>query len=142
VRNANVILGPDVAGFFDHSEYEEAKRAGDEAIRRMILRHLNNTSVTVVLIGTFTYLRPWVRFEIAESIKRKNGLLGIEIHHLLDGNHQPSPPGLVPSVPAGVEFPIYTWHAPAGGFAEAIEAAGKRSDAMKGTTLLRTFLTR
>jgi hypothetical protein len=53
-----------VAGFFDHSEYEAAKARGDEAIRRMILRHLDNTSVTVVLIGTYTAVRPWVQFEM------------------------------------------------------------------------------
>ncbi len=58
VRNANVVAGPDVAGFFDHSEYQDAKAQGDEAIRRMILRHLDNTSVTVVLIGTYTAARP------------------------------------------------------------------------------------
>src|SRR5215470_8202461 len=78
VRMANVVQGPAVAGFFDHSEYEEAKKYGDAAIRRMILKHLDNTSVTVVLIGTLTATRPWVRFEIDESIKRKNGLLGIQ----------------------------------------------------------------
>ncbi len=26
VRNSNVVAGPDRAGFYDHSEYEEAKR--------------------------------------------------------------------------------------------------------------------
>ena len=35
----------------------------------------------MVLIGQQTWLRPWVRYEIAESIRRKNGLLGIYIHH-------------------------------------------------------------
>jgi len=131
VRNANVVLGPDVAGFFDHSEYEDAKKRGDEAIRRMILGHLDNTSVTVVLIGTFTSLRPWVRFEIAESVKRKNGLLGIRIHHLKDGTGATSAPGGVPTVPAGIAFPVYTWEASVGGFGDAIETAGQRSDALK-----------
>ena len=28
VRNCNVVAGTDVAGFFDHSEYEEAKKKG------------------------------------------------------------------------------------------------------------------
>jgi hypothetical protein len=68
VRNANVVLGTDTAGFFDHSEYLKAKAQGDDAIRRMILGHLNNTSVTVVLIGTLTWTRPWVQFEIKESL--------------------------------------------------------------------------
>jgi hypothetical protein len=86
VRNSNVVAGSDVAGFFDHSEYEEAKRAGAEGIRRMILRHLNNTTVTVVLIGTETANRPWVKYEIEQSINRKSGLLGVYIHHLKNQN--------------------------------------------------------
>ncbi len=88
VRNANVVAGPDVAGFFDHSEYEDAQRRGDAAISQMILRHLNNTSVTVVLIGTYTASRVWVQYEIQESVKRKNGLLGIYINHLQDHRRQ------------------------------------------------------
>jgi hypothetical protein len=43
----------------------------------MILKHLENTSVTVVLIGTETANRPWVKYEIEQSIARKNGLLGV-----------------------------------------------------------------
>src|SRR5213594_3556577 len=84
VRNANVVAGSDVAGFFDHSEYEEAKKQGNEGIRRMILKHLRDTTVTVVLIGTHTAERPWVKYEIEESVGRKNGFLGIYIHHLKD----------------------------------------------------------
>lgn len=81
IRNRNVVSGSDSAGFFDHSEYEEARRKGSDAIRRMILRHLNGTSVTVVLIGKETASRPWVKEEIKYSIARNNGPLGIHIHY-------------------------------------------------------------
>lgn len=64
VRNSNVVLGTDVAGFFDHSEYEDAKRRGTAAVQSMILDHLRYTTVTVVLIGTETAHRPYVQFEI------------------------------------------------------------------------------
>src|SRR2546428_775012 len=121
VRMANVVLGTDTAGFFDHSEYEEAKRTSDAGIQRMILGHLENTTVTVVLIGQYTWLRPWVRYEIAESIKRKNGLLGVFIHHLPDpskrspasilGTLVTPPRPMTPTVPAHVEFPTYMWDA-------------------------------
>ena len=40
----------------------------------------NGTSVTVVLIGAKTSERDWVKYEIDESLKRNNGLLGIYIH--------------------------------------------------------------
>ena len=50
----------------------------------MIVRHLANSTVTVVLIGSRTSVRPLVQYGIEESVKRGNGLLGIRIHHLKD----------------------------------------------------------
>jgi len=131
VRNANVVAGPDVAGFFDHSEYEEAKKAGSEGIRRMILKHLKNTSVTVVLIGRDTSTRPWVKYEIEQSIAQDNGLLGIYIHHLKNQNGETDYRGAKPAVPYGVEFPAYDWDRDLDRFRKEIEAAGKRSDALR-----------
>ena len=131
VRNSNVVAGPDVAGFFDHSEYEDAKKKGDDAVKRLILRHLENTTVTVVLIGTETASRPWVRYEIDQSIIRKNGLLGIHIHHLKDQDGNTTLRGPKPAVPANVVFPAYDWDGDLDRFRREIEAAGKRSDELK-----------
>ena len=129
VRNCNVVAGADVAGFFDHSEYEEAKRVGPDAIRRMIRRHLENTTVTVVLIGEETASRPWVQFEIEESIKRRNGLLGIHIHHLPDvAGVRGWFRGPVPQIALGADFPTYDWDGDVHRLARAIENAGGRSD--------------
>jgi hypothetical protein len=131
VRNCNVVAGTDIAGFFDHSEYEEAKKKGREGIERMINRNLRGTSVTVVLIGKETASRPWVRYETKKSIERDNGLLGIRIHHLKNQYGESDWwPGATPNVPNGVKFPIYDWDKDLDRFREAIEAAGKRSDAM------------
>ncbi|MHB1157660.1 MAG: TIR domain-containing protein [Phycisphaerales bacterium] len=132
VRNANVVAGTDLAGFFDHSEYEEAKKKGNTAISRMILRNLENTSVTVVLIGEKTASRPWVKYEIEQSIERNNGLLGIQIHHLKNQNGDTSFfSGPTPAVPYGVVFPVYSWDRDLDRFRRAIEDAGKRSDALR-----------
>jgi len=128
VRNSNVVAGADVAGFFDHSEYEDAKRKGDEAVKRMIDRHLDKTTVTVVLIGTETASRPWVKYEIEKSIALKNGLLGIYIHHLKNQQGQTSVRGTKPVVPAGIDFPCYDWDNDLKRFSTAIEEAGRRSD--------------
>ena len=62
---------------------------------------------------------------------RRNGLLGVRIHHLKDAAGVTSPQGIAPNVPTWVQFPIYTWPLPVGGFATAIEEAGQRSDAWK-----------
>ena len=45
---------------------------------------MENTSVTVVLVGADTANRPWVQYEIIESHNRGNGLLGIYIHGIKD----------------------------------------------------------
>jgi hypothetical protein len=132
IRNANVVAGPDVAGFFDHSEYQQAKKTGIEGIKRMIMKHLKNTSVTVVLIGSQTSTRPWVKYEIKQSIAQNNGLLGIYIHHLKNQNGEwDFFRGAKPSVPDGVEFPAYDWDRDLDRFRREIEAAGKRADALR-----------
>lgn len=40
--------------------------------------------MTVVLIGAETWNREWVKYEIEESHKRKNGLLGVYINQIDD----------------------------------------------------------
>jgi len=132
VRDSNVVAGMDVAGFFGESEYKEARKR-KEATKQMILRHLDGTSVTVVLIGTQTANRPWVKFEIEQSIAQKNGLLGIRIHHLKNQQGQPGFAGPTPKVPRSVKFPVYAWDGDLDRFRQEIEAAGKRADALRSS---------
>lgn len=95
VRNSNVIKNKSIetSDFIDAAKWEEIKRGGDVAIKRWIKDQLNGTSVTVVLIGSQTVdhngtVRPWIKYEIDESLKKRNGLLGIYIHKcpLFDGS--------------------------------------------------------
>jgi len=74
------------AGFWDASLWEDAKKKGDEAIKKMINKALEGTSVTVVLIGAETNGRKWVRYEIRKSYKKGNGMLGVYIHKIKDNN--------------------------------------------------------
>jgi len=82
VRNSNVIKNKfiETSDFIDAVKWEDVKRGGDPAIKRWIENQLNGTSVTVVLIGAKTAGRKWVKYEIDESLKKSNGLLGIYIH--------------------------------------------------------------
>lgn len=57
-----------VAGFFDASIWSNAKIRGDAAIRHLIDTALLGTSVTCVLVGSYTYNRQWVRYEILKSV--------------------------------------------------------------------------
>lgn len=132
VRNCNVVAGCDRAGFYDHSEYEEAKKKGDAAIKRLIDDKLNGTSVTVVLIGTETASRPYVQYEIQQSIARNNGLLGIYIHNIPDTRTGlVDPRGSKPTVPSNVVFPAYDWDKDLAKLAREIEEAGQRSDRLR-----------
>lgn len=132
VRNSNVVVGVKCAGFFDHSEYQEAKKKSSDELKRLIQRKISGTSVTVVLIGSKTANRRYVKYEIAQSIVHKNGLLGIYIHHLKDQRGNTTARGAKPAISAGVEFPTLVWHSrDLGAFRKAIEAAGKRADAYR-----------
>jgi hypothetical protein len=70
----------DAAGFFDASIWESAKRTGTIAVKRLVNSELDGTSVTCVLIGSETYARPWVRYEILKSFRKGNSLLGVHVN--------------------------------------------------------------
>lgn len=121
VRNSWVTQ-PDreVAGYWDASLWEEAKKQGDIALKRMINRGLENTSVTVVLIGAETASRPWVLYEIEKSLERGNGLLGVYINGIKDrfGNGDSAGPNPFANVTVrqGLQtislariVPVYDW---------------------------------
>ena len=74
----------DSAGYFDASIWEEAKKTGSSALKRLINDALRSTSVTCVLIGSETYNRRWVKYEIFRSIYKCNNLLGIHINNISD----------------------------------------------------------
>jgi hypothetical protein len=72
------------AGFFDALEWGEATLAGPPTIRGLLAKALDNTSVTCVLIGPETAGQRWVRYEIVQSIQRKNLLVGVHINGIPD----------------------------------------------------------
>jgi hypothetical protein len=96
VRNSWVTQERQAAGFFDSAAWEEVKKRNDSAIEKWIDSQLSGTSVTVVLIGTGTYGRKWINYEILSSHRRGNGLLGIYVHGIKDKNSQTSTKGLDP----------------------------------------------
>lgn len=109
IRNIPKIQGAAAAGFKDSSLWEEAKKKGEAEIKRMIDKALENTSVTVVCIGYKTAGRKYINYEISQSLKRGNGLLGIQIHHLKNQNSETDPAG---SSPKGIEenkYKIYKY---------------------------------
>lgn len=86
VRNSWVTHGKEAAGFSDAADFEEVKRGGDAAIKKWIREQLNGPSVTVVLVGSHTCSSRYVQYEIEQSEKRGNGLLGIDVSKIKDLN--------------------------------------------------------
>lgn len=86
VRNSWVVrpTEQDDRGFFDSSVFEASKKDGDDSLKTFLRKGLENTSVTCVLAGSDTSSRRWVRYEIARSIVKGNGLLTVFIHSVKD----------------------------------------------------------
>jgi len=109
VRNSGVVIGSSAAGFHDASLWEEAEKKGDAAIKRMIDEGLKNTSVTVVLIGAKSANRKYINYEIDESIKRGNGILGIHIHNIKNKDGYTDTKGSVPYKLISGGYKVYDW---------------------------------
>lgn len=122
VRNSGVVIGEAAAGFRDASLWEEAKRKGDAAIKKMIDDALLGTTVTVVLIGNQTANRRYVNYEIEESLKRGNKVFGLRINNIKDQYGNTDLPGSIPTKLSNIGCPIYTW-TNSSDFAQWVESA-------------------
>jgi hypothetical protein len=109
VRNSNTIDGAAAAGWHDASLWEEAKRKGDAAIKKLIDEALKNTSATVVCIGAQTSTRKYINYEIEKSIERGNKLIGVRINHLKDKSGNADIPGAIPAKLQEAGAPIITF---------------------------------
>ncbi|MHB8290596.1 MAG: TIR domain-containing protein [Acidimicrobiales bacterium] len=78
-------------------------------MERLVDAGLKGTSVTAVLVGAETASRPWVNYEIEQSIKRGNGLLGICIHDIKDQNRKTSRRGKIPAALSDGGYRVYDW---------------------------------
>jgi hypothetical protein len=105
-------MGTAAAGFQDASIWEEAKKKGDAAIKSMIDRALVGTTVTVVCVAHGSAQRKYINYELDQSLKRGNGLVAVQIHHLEDQNRQTGNPGSIPSQVSANGFKAYKYTNP------------------------------
>lgn len=70
--------------FKDSSIWEESKEKGVKKIKDLIDTSLIGTSVTCVLVGSGTFDRRYVRYEIVKSFVGKRGLIGVGINWIKD----------------------------------------------------------
>ncbi len=125
VRNIGAVDGNKPVS---SNDWESVKRKGDDAIKKWIRDQLKYRSCTIVLIGTQTGTRHWVKHEIRESWKLGKGVVGIHIHKLKDSVGLTSSKGQNPfyqftingttmdkivkcydPVPSGTSKDVYAW---------------------------------
>lgn len=128
IRNIPNVTGCAAAGFQDASIWEDAERKGDAAIKALINKGLENTTVTVVCVGSKTAGRKYINYEIDQSAARGNGILAVQIHHLKDQDGSTDPAGAIPPKIQSGDYKVYKYvdHEKLGAWIEAAaKAAGK-----------------
>ena len=93
VRNAGVVEGNRPCS---DNDWESITRGGDAAIQRWVKDQLIGKSCTVVLIGSATAGRKWIKYEIERAWAERKGVVGIYIHGLKDASGNPSTKGRNP----------------------------------------------
>lgn len=124
IRNLPNVIDTAAAGFQDASLWEEAKSKGDATVQKLIDEGLKYTTVTVVMIGAKTANRKFIDYEIAQSIARGNGIVGVQIHHLKNKDGETDLLGATPAKLTSGGYPIYKY-VDSDKLATWIEAAAK-----------------
>lgn len=97
VRNSWVVRAKGEAQpFLDKAEWESLQRSNPNAVNDWIEDQLDGASVTVVLFGSKTFERDWVKHEIKRSHELRKGILAIDIHKVKDPVLGISSPGRNP----------------------------------------------
>lgn len=90
IKSMGVIEGQPV---LDSQDWESVKRQGDDAIQRWIERQMAGKDAVVVLVGSDTANKPWVRKEIAYAWDNHIPLCGVRIHGLKDQDQRTTSAG-------------------------------------------------
>ncbi|MBX2925420.1 MAG: TIR domain-containing protein [Chitinophagaceae bacterium] len=64
------------------NDWETVKRGGETSIKKWIDENLKYKSCLVVLIGSETANRKWIKYEIEKAWNDGKGILGIYIHNI------------------------------------------------------------
>ena len=90
VRNMGAIEGQSLC---TPNAWEEVKRKGAAAVENWINDNLWGKTCVIVLVGSQTAQRPWVRKEIVKGWDANKGVLAIRVHRLLDTDSRSSVAG-------------------------------------------------
>lgn len=81
IRNIGMLEGNTPVSAND---WETVKRGGENAVKKWIDDNMKYKDCVVVLIGSDTANRKWVKYEICKAWNEGKGLFGIYIHNLKD----------------------------------------------------------
>lgn len=79
IRNMGRIEGQSL---LNAQEWERVRAQGSSAVQSWIDAQMRYKTAVIVLIGSETESRPWVRYEIQRAWDQKKPMLGIRIHGL------------------------------------------------------------
>lgn len=69
---------------FSDNDWETVKFKTSDNIKKWIDEQMKMRSCIIVLIGSTTSSRKWIRYEIEKAYELKKGIVGIYIHNLKD----------------------------------------------------------
>ncbi|QEH79304.1 TIR domain-containing protein [Sphingomonas sp. C8-2] len=78
------------------NSWETIKQQGDDSIRSWIDKNLKDKDCLIVLVGTNTASRRWVKYEIKKAWEKGMGVLAIHVHNLKDASEKQSTKGSNP----------------------------------------------
>ena len=81
VRNIGKVEGNSPAS---DNDWETITKGGDAAIKKWIDGQMYGKSCAVVLVGTKTAGRKWIKYEIRKALEDGKGLVGIHVNKLKD----------------------------------------------------------
>jgi len=93
IRNIGAIEGNKAAS---DNDWESVTKGGDAAIKKWIHDQMSGRSCVIVLIGTDTAGRKWIKYEIEKAWEASQGVLGIYVHNLQPSDHKQSTKGKNP----------------------------------------------
>lgn len=80
IRNMGIIDGDQPVS---PNTWEQLKNTA-HGVENWIANNMAGKSCVIVLIGTDTYKRPWVKYEINKAVADGKSLFGIHVHNLKD----------------------------------------------------------
>lgn len=93
IRNMGIVEGQQL---LNPNDFEFVKRRGDKAVKDWIDNQMKYKQCLIVLVGTHTSERPYVKYEIEKAHEKHMPMFGIYIHNIHDLNGKCSKKGKDP----------------------------------------------